>query len=367
MEREKPHFISVIFDKIGNMVEEVKVEMRTLSFWRAVAAECLASFFNLIIICSIYSTMHNDPDLPYSMVQVYSGIVTGLGMIAITTTCLPISGAHINPAISLAAGLTGRISPCRVVVYIVVQTAGGVAGAATVIGLQGEDTPHLPQVKITKLWLEIILTFLLTMLFLRTTLTSKHNSELLIGLTYSACISTAGVSMNPAASLGLACLGSNYHNQWIGWAGPGIGAATAALCYSAITASSYTNHQDYRGKGKQIMTNSLPKYKPTNKMVPTPTQQPTVYISPGNKKRCFSLPYQLPSTQGVGIGNNNKTQHIKKDGKDVKIKKVKKHVHYNKESLDEVFTDGEDQNSGTSSGYYSESFRERSRLFLQDS
>jgi len=367
MEREKLNFISVIFNKTVNMVEEVKVEMRTLSFWKAVAAECLASFLNLIIICSIYSTMHNDPDLPYSMVQVYSGIVTGLGMIAITTTCLPISGAHINPAISMAAGLAGRISPCRVAVYIFVQTAGGVAGAATMIGLQGEDTPHLPQVKITKLWLEIILTFLLTMLFLRTTLTTKHNSELLIGFTYSACISTAGVSLNPAASLGLACLGSNYNNHWVGWVGPAIGAATAALCYSAITASSYTNPQECKGEGKQVMTNSLPKYKPTNKMVPTPIPQSTVYISPGNKKRCFSLPYQLPSTQGVGIGTNDKIQHIKKDGKEVKIKKVKKRVHYNKESLDEVFTDAEDQNSGTSSGYYSESFRERSKLFLQDS
>jgi len=355
MERQKINFFSGIFSKTGSMLEEVEAELRTLSFWRAVAAECLASFLNLIIICSIYSTMHNDPDLPYSMVQVYSGMVTGLGMIAITATCLPISGAHVNPAISLAAGLIGRISPCRVAMYTAVQTAGGVAGAATVIGLQGEDIPHLPQVKITKLWLEIILTFLLTMLFLRTTLFPKHNPEVLIGLTYSACISTAGVNLNPAASLGLACLGSNYNNHWVGWTGPFIGAATAALCYSATTGCSY------RREVKQLKPNSLPKYKPTNNMVTTSTPQPAVYIST-DKKRCFSLPYQLPSTQVVGM-SANKIQHIKKDGKEVKIKRVKKHVHYNKDSLDEVYTDAEDQNSGTSSGYYSEGFKERSSLY----
>ena len=46
------------------------------------------------------------------------------------------------------------------------------------------------------------------------------------------------------------------------------------------------------------------------------------------------------------------------DARGVKEVKVKKHVHYTKDSFDEGFTDAEDRNSGSSSGYYSEGVRQ---------
>lgn len=339
MERKKQDFISVILNTMGNTMNEVEVELRSLSFWKAVAAECLGSFLNLIIICSIYSTMHNDPDLPYSLVQVYSGVVTGLSMIAIITTCLPISGGHINPALSLAAALTGRISPSRAAVYAVVQTAGGIAGAASVLGLS--EAAHLPQQEVSKLWLEIILTFLLSLTFLSTNL-KGDSPALLLGLAYAACISSAGVIINPAAALGLACLAGNYSNHWVGWAGPAIGSATAAICYYCVT----TLHTGVEGSGRKTCYHS--KYKTPLKLVLAPSL-PTEEI-PGSKNRCFSLP-------GV------EKSAVKKEVKEIKNKKAKKHVHYSKGSFDDVFTDAEDQNSGSSSGYYSESFKDKSNLF----
>jgi len=353
MERKKQNFASAILDTMGITMKEVEAELRSLAFWKAVAAECLASFLNLIIICSIYSTMHNDPDLPYSMVQVYSGVVTGLGMIAITTTSLPISGGHINPALSLAACLTGRISPCRAAVYTVVQTAGGVAGAASVLGLSGGDAAHLPQQEISKLWLEIILSFLLAMLFLSTNLKTNDNPALVIGLAYAACISSAGVIINPAASLGLSCLTGNYTNHWVGWAGPAIGATSAAICYYCATTLHTGDRSGGEGTGRKSSSNS--KYKTPLKIVLAPSL-PTVEL-PCSKNRCFSLPYQQSISPGV------EGSAVKKEGKEVKVKKIKKHVHYSKGSFDEVFTDVEDQNSGSSSGYYSESFKDKSNLF----
>ena len=62
---------------------------------------------------------------------------------------------------------------------------------------------------------------------------------------------------------------------------------------------------------------------------------------------CQQVAYQH-QCEKVLDGNKKKL----KSDKGVSEIKPKKHVHYSKDSYDEVFTDGEDQNSGTSSGYY---------------
>ena len=47
----------------------------------------------------------SSPPLPPPSAQVYCGLVAGLAMAALTTVFLPVSGAHINPALSVAAAL----------------------------------------------------------------------------------------------------------------------------------------------------------------------------------------------------------------------------------------------------------------------
>merc|ERR1711892_77205 len=101
MEENNVSILTFILDGIENRMKEMESEISTLSFWRAVLAEFLSTFLILIIICSIFSTVSNDPDLPYSMAQVYRGLVTGLGIIPITT----MYGAHMTPAISTACVL----------------------------------------------------------------------------------------------------------------------------------------------------------------------------------------------------------------------------------------------------------------------
>ena len=46
-------------------------------------------------------------------VQVYCGLTSGLAMMTLTTIFLPVSGAHISPAVSLATALIRRVSPAR--------------------------------------------------------------------------------------------------------------------------------------------------------------------------------------------------------------------------------------------------------------
>jgi glycerol uptake facilitator-like aquaporin len=56
-------------------------------------------------------------------------LATGAGLVALILTFGPISGAHFNPAVSLADAIEGGLTPSELVVYIISQCSGGVAGA----------------------------------------------------------------------------------------------------------------------------------------------------------------------------------------------------------------------------------------------
>jgi glycerol uptake facilitator-like aquaporin len=56
-------------------------------------------------------------------------LATGAGLVALILTFGPISGAHLNPAVSLADAIEGGLTPSELVVYIISQCSGGVAGA----------------------------------------------------------------------------------------------------------------------------------------------------------------------------------------------------------------------------------------------
>ena len=76
--------------------------IRTLSFWRALTAECIATFLYSLLVCLMsVSSADSHPGTS----QAYCGLVAGLAMAALTTVFLPVSGAHINPALSVAAAL----------------------------------------------------------------------------------------------------------------------------------------------------------------------------------------------------------------------------------------------------------------------
>jgi glycerol uptake facilitator-like aquaporin len=57
-----------------------------------------------------------------------NALATGAGLVALVSTFAPISGAHFNPAVTLAMALTGRMPPTLVLPYILCQVAGAVLG-----------------------------------------------------------------------------------------------------------------------------------------------------------------------------------------------------------------------------------------------
>ena len=206
---------------------------RSIIFWRSLAAECISSLLYVLLISSISHATISDENISVSTGQVYCGLVTGLAIISLTTIFLPVSGAHLNPCITLASCLTSQITPARAVGHVLAQCGGAVAGASVVLGLHG-PVDHFHAISTSSFGLEFLLTFMVALVYLRVTDISnqaQHNPALPIGLSYMAALTAYRGAVNPALALGQAFVANKFDMHWIFWAGPLIGGACAALIY----------------------------------------------------------------------------------------------------------------------------------------
>jgi glycerol uptake facilitator-like aquaporin len=161
-------------------------------------------------------------------------VVAGLAIISLTTIFFPVSGAHINPAISLATSLIRRVTPIRAIGHVVAQCGGAIAGASVVLGLYGASD-HFPTVTVTNFGLEFLLSFMIVLVYLRVTdYADQHDSALCIGISYMAALAAYRGALNPAFALGQAFVSNKFDNHWIFWIGPLLGGCCAALSHEYI-------------------------------------------------------------------------------------------------------------------------------------
>jgi aquaporin Z len=150
------------------------------------------------------------------------------------------SGAHLNPAVSLAFTLKRLFPVGWLVPYWASQLVGAVAAALAVAWLFGDavrsgvSTPHVADG--TAVALEAILTWLLVTVILGTADRYRvvgPDAALAVGGTIALCgliaLPIDGASMNPARSFGPALVASDFGNVWIYVVGPAIGALLAVL------------------------------------------------------------------------------------------------------------------------------------------
>ena len=178
----------------------------------------------------------------------------GLVIVAMAYSIGNVSGCHINPAVSIAMLISGKMTVSEFFIYIVAQFAGATAGAAilkgifalagledqtTVLGSNGLAGGDI----VASLIIEVLLTFVFVLAILGVTSKVENGSVagIVIGLTlvlvHILGIGLTGTSVNPARSFGPALLagGESLTNLWVFIVAPLVGGILAALCYKLIT------------------------------------------------------------------------------------------------------------------------------------
>jgi len=174
------------------------------------------------------------------------GIVFGLVIMVMVYAIGHLSGAHINPAVTVAFTLTRHFPPRHALVYIPAQLAGAVAAAGLLRALWPDQPGRLgatvPSVSSgSALVYEIVLTALLMFVIMAVATDTRA-----VGAAAAIAIGGAvgldaifggpvtGASMNPARSFGPAVAAWEWSHFWVYVIGPLIGAALGALAYQLV-------------------------------------------------------------------------------------------------------------------------------------
>ncbi|MBQ6053513.1 MAG: aquaporin [Clostridia bacterium] len=178
----------------------------------------------------------------------------GLVIVAMAYSIGNVSGCHINPAVSIAMLISGKMTVSEFFIYIVAQFAGATAGAAILKGIFAlagleDKTGALGSNGlaggnvIASLIIEVLLTFVFVLAILGVISKVENGSVagIVIGLTlvlvHILGIGLTRTSVNPARSFGPALLagGDALANLWVFIVAPLAGGILAAICYKLIT------------------------------------------------------------------------------------------------------------------------------------
>jgi MIP family channel proteins len=210
---------------------------------RRAAAEGLAAFALVFAGCgAIVANAHYNGALG----AVGISLVFGLVIMVMVYATGHLSGAHINPAVTLAFTLTRHFPARDAVAYVGAQLAGAAAGALVLLAVWTDKPAHLgatvPSVASgSAVVYEIVLTaFLMFVIVAVATDTRAVGAAAAIAIGGTVGLDAlfggpvTGASMNPARSFGPALAAGEWHMFWVYVVGPVVGAALGALAYQAI-------------------------------------------------------------------------------------------------------------------------------------
>lgn len=165
-----------------------------------------------------------------------------------------ISGAHLNPAVTLGFWVTKRLGTVQSLLYWVAQLAGALAAAYLLLAILpeanwraevlGAVTPNLEpdMTRLHAMLLEGALTFMVVFVFFATTVGEKAEHRRTHGFAAGLALLVAsifalpftGASFNPARTFGPALATHHWTNHGVYWVGPLLGAVLAAVLYDKI-------------------------------------------------------------------------------------------------------------------------------------
>ena len=200
--------------------------------------------FALIFIAAGGASFARSPmDLAFANGLVIAVMVSAAG---------PISGGHINPAVTLGFLVTKRIAPLLAVVYWIAQFGGAILAALLLKwvipnGAESASSLGVPALgsgigKGQGVVIEAVLTFFLVWVVFATAVDPRGTFKQIAGLAIGFVIAfdvlmaygLTGGAMNPARAFGPQLAGNHWANGWIWYVGPFAGAVIAASLYELL-------------------------------------------------------------------------------------------------------------------------------------
>ena len=220
-------------------------------------AEFLGTFWLVFGGCGSAVLACNFPDAGIGFVGV--ALAFGLTLLTMAYTIGPISGCHINPAVSVGLWAAGRFPAGKLAPYIIAQVLGGIAAGGVLYiiasGAPGFDLAngfasngygeHSPGGY--SLTAAIVLEIVTTMFFVLVILAATEKRVpagfapvaigLALTLVHLISVPVTNASVNPARSTGVAVYVGDWamSQLWVFWVTPLIGAILAVVAYKAIS------------------------------------------------------------------------------------------------------------------------------------
>ena len=205
--------------------------------WRRLFSELLGTFFLVLVAAGAGMMGHAFPG---AISRTAAVVAPALMVMAIILFMGKVSGAHLNPAVSIAFALRRDFPWWRVPGYITVQLIGATLAALflhaviNVSAMYGSNYPAHGYSAGAAFWMELILTLGLVSVILGTA-SGAQNIGLFGALGVGAYIALAGLwaspisgaSMNPARTFGPDLASTTFTSYWVYVAGPIAGAVLA--------------------------------------------------------------------------------------------------------------------------------------------
>ncbi|HEX6601156.1 MAG TPA: aquaporin, partial [Solirubrobacterales bacterium] len=207
------------------------------------AAEGIGTFALVFAGCGAIIA---EAERPGSLGMVGIAIVFGLIVMAMVYATGHLSGAHLNPAVTLAFALTRHFPGGEAAAYVAAQVAGALVAAAALAAIWPSDPASLgatlPTVGLGSAFVyEVVLTaFLMFVIMAVATDTRAVGAAAAIAIGGTVGLDAlfggpiTGASMNPARSLGPALVSGELSDLWLYLLAPPLGAALGALAYQLV-------------------------------------------------------------------------------------------------------------------------------------